>query len=99
MGKINFVKGFELNTPSWDEVLFNLNYSYLNQKEFKNSSPGFFVAHDAYKIPRVQYVLQKLKLKKLTYILIFYKILLHLENIKTQWMFGFGKLKGLQNGL
>ena len=64
MNKVNFIKGFELNTPSWDELLFNLNYSHLNQEEIKNSSPGFFVAHNAYKIPRVQYVLQKLKLKE-----------------------------------
>tara|TARA_R110000803_G_C11820289_1_gene301853 strand:+ start:92 stop:511 length:420 start_codon:yes stop_codon:yes gene_type:complete len=64
MSKVNFIKRFELNTPSWDELLFNLNYSHINQEEeVKNNSPGFFVSHNVYRIPRVQYILKKLNLK------------------------------------
>jgi hypothetical protein len=35
MNKVSFIKSFELNTPSWDELLFDLNYSHLNQEEIK----------------------------------------------------------------
>ena len=63
MNKVNFIKRFELNTPSWDELLFDLNYSHLNQEEFKYNSEGFFVSHNSYRIPRVKYVLKKLNLK------------------------------------
>ena len=63
MNKVSFIKSFELNTPSWDELLFDLNYSHLNQEEIKNSSSGFFVSHNSYRIPRVAYILKKLNLK------------------------------------
>jgi len=64
MNKVNFIKEFELNTPSWNKLLFDLNYSHINNELFKNTSPGFFVSHSAYRIKKVQKVLKKLNLKE-----------------------------------
>jgi mannose-6-phosphate isomerase-like protein (cupin superfamily) len=61
---ITFSKKFELNTPSWDEILFDLNYSVQHKELIKNTSPGFFVSHYAYRIPRVKLILDKLNLKE-----------------------------------
>ena len=63
MDKVNFIKGFELNTPSWDELLLDLDFSYSKKELVKNTSPGFWVCHNAWRIPRVKYILKKLKLE------------------------------------
>lgn len=63
MNKVNFKKKFEIDTPSWDKILFNLDYSSLNNEKIKNTSRGFFVSHNAQRIPEVQNVLKNLNLK------------------------------------
>jgi len=60
---IKVKKQFNLNTPSWEELLFDLNFSYIKNEDFKNSNPGFFVSHSAFRIKKVQSVLKELKLQ------------------------------------
>lgn len=62
MKEVKYTPGFELNTPSWDELLFNLNLSKIKNGLVKNPSPGFWVSHNAERIKRVQYILKKLNL-------------------------------------
>ncbi len=63
MNKAKFTKNFEFNTPSWDEIIIDLDFSYSKKELVKNISPGFWVCHNAWRIPRIQYILKKLKLK------------------------------------
>jgi len=59
-----FVKQFNLNTPNWEELLFNLNFSFINNELVKNLNPGFFVSHSAFKIKKVSNVLKELNLQE-----------------------------------
>ena len=59
-----FIKQFNLNTPSWEELLFDLNFSFTHNEPFKNPSSGFFVSHSASRIKKVQKVLEELGLQE-----------------------------------
>ena len=60
---IEFIKKFNLNTPSWKEVIDNLNNSIKNNKLIKFNKESFYVCHDAYLIPKVDKIRKKLKAK------------------------------------
>ncbi len=55
-------KKYNTNTPSWEELLNNFENSILNKEYIRNDYPGFFVSHTAFKISKVQDVLEDLKL-------------------------------------
>ena len=61
---VKYVKQFDLNTPTWEEVFFDLNNSIQLNEKVKNISLGFFVSHHSYRIPKVKIVLDKLNLKE-----------------------------------
>lgn len=56
-------KKFNLDTPSWDDVIKNLDYSISNNLLVKSNGQGFYVAHDAHKIPIVKKLMKKIKAK------------------------------------
>ena len=60
---IELIKKFELNTPSWEEVIVNLNNSIQAGDLIKSNDRGFFVSHRAYEIPKVDIVRKKLNAK------------------------------------
>lgn len=60
---IKVIKKFELDTPSWEEVINNLNYSIKNKDLIKSNNRGFFVSHMAYLIPKVDKIKKKLNAK------------------------------------
>ena len=45
---------------TWKEVIDNLNNSYVNNKEFKSNSEGFFASFEAHHIPKVKKIMKKL---------------------------------------
>lgn len=49
-----------MDTPSWDQVIENLNLSIFNKQLVKSNSSGFFVSHNAYMIPKVKQVMNVL---------------------------------------
>tara|TARA_R110002020_G_scaffold132423_2_gene295730 strand:+ start:135 stop:536 length:402 start_codon:yes stop_codon:yes gene_type:complete len=57
------IKQFNLNTPSWEELLSNLNFSFIHDEFFEHSSTGFFLTLSAFKIETVQKTLKKLGLQ------------------------------------
>ena len=59
-----FIKQFNLNTPSWEELLFNLNFCFTHNENVQNPSPGFFISSPASRIKEVQKVLEELGLQK-----------------------------------
>ena len=61
---VKYIKQFNLDTPSWEEVLNDLNFSSLNKELIKIPSPGFFVSHHSYRIPKVSKILKTLKLSE-----------------------------------
>jgi len=58
--KIKYIKNFDLNVPSWNEVLKNFNNSVLNNEEIKHSCLGFFASFNANGIKKVKNVMKKL---------------------------------------
>jgi mannose-6-phosphate isomerase-like protein (cupin superfamily) len=54
---------FNLDTPSWEDVIKNLNYSIENNLKVRCNDQGFYVAHDAYRIPIVKKLIKQLKAK------------------------------------
>jgi ribosomal protein L16 Arg81 hydroxylase len=56
-------KEYNLNTPSWNEVINNLNYSIEKNLLVKSNREGFYVAHQANLIPKVNKLMKKLKAK------------------------------------
>lgn len=63
MNNVVVKRKFNLNCPSWQNILNNLNDSVNNNKDIKHNCFGFFFSDDAHKIPEVQKVLEELKLK------------------------------------
>lgn len=62
MSKIDIRRKFNLNCPSWQNILINLNDSVNNNKDIKHNCLGFFFSDEANKIQEVQKVLEELKL-------------------------------------
>lgn len=60
---IEVIRKFELDTPSWKDVINNLNHSIEKGDLIKSNDRGFFVSHRAYEIPKVDIVRQKLNAK------------------------------------
>ena len=58
---IEVIRKFELNTPSWQDVINNLNNSIQKGDLIKSNDRGFFVSHRAYEILKVDMVRKKLK--------------------------------------
>ena len=63
MSKIEIKKKFNLNCPSWQVLLNNLNNSVKFTGEVKHQCLGFFFSNEAYKIEEVNKILNQLKLK------------------------------------
>jgi mannose-6-phosphate isomerase-like protein (cupin superfamily) len=59
---IKHTKKYNLNVPSWETLLENLNWSITNNKIVKHKCPGFLISHQAYKIKEVKPILKDLKL-------------------------------------
>jgi mannose-6-phosphate isomerase-like protein (cupin superfamily) len=59
---VKYIKQFNLDTPSWDDLLFELNKSSEAGEFIRNISPGFFVSHFSMRIPKVKVVLNELNL-------------------------------------
>lgn len=59
---ITVTKKYNLNTPSWGELLNNFENSVLNNERIISDYPGFFASPSAFKILKVQNVLEDLKL-------------------------------------
>jgi mannose-6-phosphate isomerase-like protein (cupin superfamily) len=64
MKVVKHISSYNLNTPSWDEILNNFNQAALNKEPLKNSSPGFFTSHSAQHMSTVKTVLNDLRLKE-----------------------------------
>tara|TARA_R110000803_G_scaffold192786_1_gene255673 strand:- start:224 stop:640 length:417 start_codon:yes stop_codon:yes gene_type:complete len=62
MSSVEIIKEYNLNTPTWEEAIANVNLSIQNKEEIKIKNPGFYVVHGAQRIPSVQKVLDDLKL-------------------------------------
>jgi mannose-6-phosphate isomerase-like protein (cupin superfamily) len=60
---VTLLKKFNTNTPSWDEILKNLNHCVLNNFYVKHKPTAFWVAHNAEKIIKVKNVYEELKAK------------------------------------
>ena len=60
MDKVEFIKGYNLEIPTWAEIIDNLNVSNDNCEFVKNTTPGFFVAHNAERIEKVRLVAKEL---------------------------------------
>lgn len=58
--KIKHLKNWNLNTPSWDNILNNLNKSI---ESINSPYPGFMINHEGNTIEKVSEVLPKLGLK------------------------------------
>jgi len=63
MSLIKITKNFNTNTPSWESILNNFNYSVNHKNEIKFNPVSFFVSHDAHLIDEVKNVLTALNLK------------------------------------
>lgn len=61
---VRYIKQFDLNTPTWEEVFIDLNISISLNEEVRNTSLGFFVSHHAHRIPKIKLVLEKLGLRE-----------------------------------
>ena len=61
---VKYIKQFDLNTPTWEEIFIDLNNSIHLKEEVKNISMGFFVSHNAHRIQKIKVVLEKLKLRE-----------------------------------
>ena len=60
---IEHIKKFELDIPSWKDVIDNLNNSIKNGDLIKSNNRGFFVSHKAYEIDKVDKIRKKLNAK------------------------------------
>ena len=61
---IKIIEDFEINTPSWVDILHLLNGESDNKEKFAEFSYGYFISHSAYKIPLVKNILKKLNLNE-----------------------------------
>ena len=55
-------KGFDLDVPSWSEVLDNFNQTVIRNYPVVHFPLGFFHSRDGHEIEKVKPVLEKLKL-------------------------------------
>jgi len=63
MSLIKITKNFNCNTPSWQTIIDNFNYSIIYNNEVRYTPKSFFVSHDAYLMTEVKNVLSSLNLK------------------------------------
>ena len=63
MEEVKYIKGYNLDIPTWGEIIENLNTSWNNNDFIKNITPGFFVCHNAQQIEKVRLVLKDLECK------------------------------------
>ena len=61
---IKIIEDFEINTPSWVDILHLLNGESDNKEKFTEFSYGYFISHSAHKISLVENILKKLKLNE-----------------------------------
>jgi len=58
--KVQYIQNFNYKTLSWNEVLSNLEVSFLQNDEVKSKDLGFFVGHNAHYILNLQPILEDL---------------------------------------
>jgi len=63
MIEVEYIKDYNLDIPSWSEIIENLNFSWSNNDFIRNITPGFFVCHNAQQIEKVKLVLKDLECK------------------------------------
>jgi len=63
MSEVKYIKKYNLDIPSWSDIIENLNKSNMNNEIIKNLTPGFFVAHNADRIEKVRLVCEDLDCK------------------------------------
>ena len=61
--KYYYKKGYNKKTLSWKILLDNFNKSVIKGNLIKHNPIGFFVSHEAHKIPELKKVLKKLNCK------------------------------------
>ena len=61
MLNVIYIKEFNLNTPTWDDLLNDFNHSAELGENIK-AHHGFYVSRSAYRIPKVKKVLNQLNL-------------------------------------
>lgn len=61
---VELKKNFNFNVPSWEEILDNFNESVIKKEDIRGNDFGFFVSHDAHRIPLVKKVLNSLDLNE-----------------------------------
>lgn len=61
--QFNVIKNFDLNVPSWDKIIKNLEYSLNNNDLVKTNKESFIVSHQAHLIPEVKNVMSKVNAK------------------------------------
>ena len=62
MLQLKLFKKYDLNCPSWNVILNNLNNSVIEGDEVKHNCLGFFFSDNASVIPEIKNVLNKLNL-------------------------------------
>jgi ribosomal protein L16 Arg81 hydroxylase len=63
MLKTKLLKQYDLNCPSWETLLDNLNNSVINGDDVKHNCLSFFFSDNAKIIPEVKNILNKLNLR------------------------------------
>jgi mannose-6-phosphate isomerase-like protein (cupin superfamily) len=67
MGTVNqnywIKRGFELDVPSWGDVIENFNHSVIRNNPVVHFTLGFFHSIDGHEIEKVKPVLEKLELQ------------------------------------
>jgi mannose-6-phosphate isomerase-like protein (cupin superfamily) len=61
--KYYYKKNFDKKVLDWQTLLNNFNQSLIEGKQIKHNPIGFFVSHEAHKIPQLKKVLKKLDCK------------------------------------
>lgn len=57
---LKYIKEFDLNVPSWNEILKNFDNSVLNNEQVKHNCLGFFASFNAHRIKKVKKIMKKL---------------------------------------
>ena len=59
---VKITKQYNLNTPSWEELLSNLYESFNNKEITQNFSPGFFISYCAFRMKQVNDIMKEYNL-------------------------------------
>ena len=54
---VRYIPKYNLNVPSWDEVIQDINKSVEAKEIVKHVCPAFLVSHNSHRIPKIKNVL------------------------------------------